>query len=456
MTMSRAFDYLLEVNKTAATIRPGKAIAFGGFATILLLICSSVALGERFWPTAFLLDYGLWICGGIAALGIIAAAASRYYLGILVSASGFGFAYLFWSFPALFPPGGAPTGPTLKVMSFNVEENRMEKGVGHLLNLTIEKANPDILLMQECSLIEDDPVFRMTFSGYNILLTQSVGIAYNPKKIKLVQMRQLDFLDTVPRESTNRFGQILVLEWEDKRFNVVNLQLRNDRLRTGFNPKLKAYPEASWQDKAFDSASIYKERYAMFMELVKELKDLPGPVLLTGDFGFTPNGILYPEITSRFADTFSEAGGGTGITSSRGRTSYVFASKHWKPIRSYTLETAASSHKPIVAEVQLMKDESGLVRLEKDPDNDQIVSDPDTAAYEERLAKEDKAKKVQESKEKSDITKPKPSNAQPKGGPAKASKPKAARSKVEKVTFRRSAWAPMYGRDVVRQIKTSQ
>lgn len=93
--------------------------------------------------------------------------------------------------------------------------------------------------------------------------------------------------------------------------------------------------------------------------LLAEVERIEGPRIVCGDFNTPPRGRIYRQLLSRLNDAFQAAGVGIGPTYSTSRPAlridYIFTAGGIDPTHAEVIDTKASDHFPVLAEIALPK-----------------------------------------------------------------------------------------------------
>jgi endonuclease/exonuclease/phosphatase (EEP) superfamily protein YafD len=99
-------------------------------------------------------------------------------------------------------------------------------------------------------------------------------------------------------------------------------------------------------------------RWRQAEELSRWAAEMPGPVLLAGDFNTPADSPLFRENFSRFADGFATAGLGWGYTYYTRRTAlridHILAGTGWHVHRCWVGPALGSPHRPLLADLSWM------------------------------------------------------------------------------------------------------
>lgn len=378
--MSRVAAYLAQIEEKKRRRRGVQRASWAllAVAIAIMLVCWSV--GERIVPGMILVNLG-YIPLVLTAIGFLVWAIFKFNrLAVLVNVVTLLACGWFWFRPVLFSFGKTPSSPVLRVMTYNIQDNLVEEGQGLRLTNTLKEADPDILLIQEAGMLMHDPVRRQTFEKYNVWFTENIAIIVKPNVCKILQLKNIDF-----GTDTHFVAQIALIEWNKKRFYVVNTHLQPWNWTS--EPKSTFEQPGVW-------AHAVNEKDRQMKRLAKEILALKGPVIFGGDFNLRPNGALHAELCQLGNDSFRAAGRGIGGTWGNDRLDYLFATPHWNAIEARVIDSDASDHRPLLTKFELLKAENKLVKAWPDPDGDDVIDDN---TYLEKRERQKAAKKRKES-----------------------------------------------------------
>jgi endonuclease/exonuclease/phosphatase family metal-dependent hydrolase len=108
-------------------------------------------------------------------------------------------------------------------------------------------------------------------------------------------------------------------------------------------------------DYQYEDGRVYEAR-----QLLQALADIKGPLIVVGDFNDLPGAEAHKIMTSQFRDAWVESGAnGEGLSypadKPAKRIDYIFyrISDPIRATRAWTINTLASDHLPVVAELEI-------------------------------------------------------------------------------------------------------
>lgn len=244
------------------------------------------------------------------------------------------------SFAPLFLPNRparpSPQAVPLKIMSYNLHGIPEIDGIVEV----IRREQPDILLIQECSLALGSPDFH----GLDDLYPESS-------------------VDLHPGSGQAVFSRYPLKE--------VRMELKKGRAQKMLI-ETPAGPIAVWNVHPVPPFLVPPELFDEHMAaLVADIAQAKGPLIVAGDFNATRQSEAYQAINHYLMDAHWEAGSGFGFTypappytfmdlhlppAPLWRIDYVFHSRDFLVTDARTLETAGGSdHFPIVVELAVVK-----------------------------------------------------------------------------------------------------
>ena len=325
-----------------------------GLLWLLLIVAVRWGDRQRPWPLELLDTFGLYAFAPFLALGALALALrSRLLLGLCAMAGlvfGQQFGHLFLPGPAQ----AASSGPSLRLLTYNVLGNRNDaRALAELMRVE----QPDVVVIQELS------------AGYAADLARRLGDAYPHRELTRLDdgndgagtFSRLPILEARmlrPLPDSNLF-QRLRIGLGDRTVTLVNVHTEAPRLRTR-NPPGPIPPIV----RGFGSA----EREQELEWLIAETAKLDGPYILAGDFNIAAGSRPYRRFPDRWRDAFRDGGWGFGhtfptryrvwggritISAPLIRIDYILTSPDLAARRAWVPWVDGSDHLPVMAELQL-------------------------------------------------------------------------------------------------------
>jgi endonuclease/exonuclease/phosphatase (EEP) superfamily protein YafD len=156
----------------------------------------------------------------------------------------------------------------------------------------------------------------------------------------------------VPNNS-NRDQQATVTLPDGSAVEVVNVHL------TTAATDLRFWQRVTWRDHRINRARRLHE-LMLVQQALAGSTDFPNtPVLFGGDFNAPATDAVHQQLRRGLSDAFAAAGTGWGDTYHRRfpilRIDYLYASRHFLPVRCHTITTRHSDHRMVVADFVMRK-----------------------------------------------------------------------------------------------------
>lgn len=255
----------------------------------------------------------------------------------------------------------------IKVVTYNVRSlksypNQNKKVSPEAFKATIGKLMPDLLCLQEFSLVASNrqPYLEalqslgLKYFCYNTEENSRLTIA-SRYPIRLIKAQNLG-------NSTNGY---LIAEVNQKgtKFNVVNVHLRSNSV-TGLTNQLA--DEGNLKEKEtwngirqvlgrYKRAAVNRSKQAE--EIATELKKFKDPVIICGDFNDTGQSYTYRILKENRKDAFVQSGQGLGASYAGKipglRIDYILHTPAFQALQCERAPASFSDHHPIVAYLQL-------------------------------------------------------------------------------------------------------
>lgn len=153
------------------------------------------------------------------------------------------------------------------------------------------------------------------------------------------------------RNPTQRSQQITILLPNQLEIEVVNVHLSTAAT------DLRLWKKSAWIEHR--NNRIFRENELLHSQQVLDQTTQVAnvPVIFGGDFNAPATDIVHRQLARDFVDSFASAGTGWGNTFQRRfpilRIDYLYATRHFLPIRSRAVTTRNSDHRMVVTDFQL-------------------------------------------------------------------------------------------------------
>ena len=252
----------------------------------------------------------------------------------------------------LFTSTGASSPPAatkLRIMTYNIH---VGVGMDKKLDLAriaevIKKQKPDLVGLQEVDrgvkrtegrdeIVELAGLTQMQYAFAHNLDYQ--GGQYGVAVLSRFPIRQIDHRKYENRREAERRGMLRV-----------EVDIGGGRIINFANTHL---------DYQFDDGRLFEAE-----QLLRYLENVKGPLIVVGDFNDEPTGNTFKLMMGRFEDAWSRSkakGPGLSYPADKPvkRIDHIFYSKGVRARKAWVVETLASDHIPVVADVELGRIES--------------------------------------------------------------------------------------------------
>ncbi len=329
-------------------------ILAGSLAWLTVLIFVRWGTEPRPWPIEFLDTFALYAFVPMAALIPASFLLRSRALAALALIAGLTFVQQFG--PAVLSKAtfGAPAGPLLRVLTYNVYSANARPAE---LAALVRSVEPDVIVLQELRQSYAAELVGQIGEAY----PYRVGAALNTANDGSGTFSRLPIIEAqafLLREDGNAF-QRLRLQFGDREIALFNVHLATPEIEArrarGRGPRLVRGYETP-------------ERDGELAWLIEETQPLSTPFVLAGDFNLAAGSRPYRQFPERWRDAFSERGWGFGHTWPARRVpwsvpapvwtpliriDYVLSSPELAPTRAWVPWLDGSDHLPVVAELRL-------------------------------------------------------------------------------------------------------
>jgi endonuclease/exonuclease/phosphatase (EEP) superfamily protein YafD len=305
--------------------------------------------GDYWWPATFLLFSPRWIWIVPAFLVLPPAIVFRRRWAWLPALTGFFvlFALMGFSIPwRLALPQKAAKG-TVRIVTANLHGREADAAI---VNDFLTRTQPDVVVLEEF-----DPRMQLPYvrqPGWHLDYAASIFIA---SRWPIAPHKGLD-LEEPPespeelRTHINIWGS--AVRWlvysPAGTFQVVGLHLISPHAALSMTRKDRERAEELLNDNA-------ARRAHELQVLRKRIAEVPGPVILAGDFNTTDDSPIFRQAFPDLKDAFSAAGFGFGTTYVKHRTwlriDHILFDSSWECRRCYTSQDVGSGHRAVLAEL---------------------------------------------------------------------------------------------------------
>lgn len=303
-------------------------LAWANLALVMLVIAAERLPGERWWPT-LLLAYapqGIWAVPSILLAGYfvfrkrwISALSTFAIVGLVAT--------VLMGAPI---PHKQPVEPSdVRILTWNLWYGRGGPSVADLALDT----SADIICLQEANPWADRNLAKVMqmeqFKGW-----------------QSTQCGELVILSRFPLKRLKTTNSVL---WASVKVNGQEVWIADAHL---------ALPVSSNPREMLDPSKLYSDELRRRPQVRGLIENLPleHPVIVCGDFNTPPNTEVYRKLSSVMINSFSETGGGLGLSYPKRlplvRIDHIFV-RQAKPIRCWLPEVDASNHYPMCADLKL-------------------------------------------------------------------------------------------------------
>jgi vancomycin resistance protein VanJ len=243
---------------------------------------------------------------------------------------------LLYFFGLNIPFGSSHTvqnGVSLRVMSYNLFGKSATSAV-------IKSVNADVICLQES---RDQQLLQT--------LQQALPNYFMAHEGEVTTFSRFPILSSKVRHLTRSWRTILEadLDVNGTVVRVVNVHFNTLNIQIG--DYYQKHPKPMSQRV---SASIEDRREAVDI-LLEIAANTNTPLLILGDFNTPTRGRLYNSLKTQLEDAFAATGWGFGYSFRSDlpllRIDYVWTNHFIKPTRAFVMDTRASDHRPLIAEV---------------------------------------------------------------------------------------------------------
>ena len=261
---------------------------------------------------------------------------------IVLANTAVGAAFLLTFLGFNIPMGGAghSASSSFRLMTLNTRVGI--NGVDKIVRL-VESQSPDILCLQETRGWRNNPdplqpILRR-LPGWNMERAGDVATLSRHPIERVTSYPMLPLMDRSALQTTIRLpqGAVTIL---NVHYNT-NYRRRPEPNRPGL-PRLSLRALARWEQTSV---------------VLNASDSVAGPRIVAGDFNNPPRGLTYGRLRERFTDSFRAAGWGFGYTFRSDlplmRIDYIFTSPEIGVAGCRSLDSDASDHRAVVADLQL-------------------------------------------------------------------------------------------------------
>lgn len=291
------------------------------------------------WSLATLLSYGprwIWLLPPLALAPAAYFPSFRWSRGVPLAWAAFIAAVpiLQYEFGRFTSPD--EQGNVIKVVSMNAAS----KGDPAALRLVLDRERPDIVIAQEWA----RPKEPMVMPGYSLLCQEALCVLspYPMERAGVLDRRDIGGWNLMAAltKVTTPYGDIMIgnVHLDTPREGIEAVQRRES-------------------DAVEELQSNIVSRGLESRLVSKWLAEVPGPLLIAGDFNLPADSAIYRKHWTRWADAFDVAGWGYGWTKYTSwwgvRIDHIlFDPAHWEAIEAWVGDDVGSDHRPVIARVR--------------------------------------------------------------------------------------------------------
>lgn len=270
-------------------------------------------------------------------------------------------------------PNGNPSAPSefargqavpLRVMTYNIQYgyNGLPAGAGRALDMdgiadVIRQADPDVVALQEVDVhwgARSNFMDELQYLADKLGMHPFFGFIY-------------DFDPLQPGQERRQFGPALLSKHEILRAENHPLsRISSQQPELGLQP-LPGFPEIVINVKGNQVHVFSTHTYWLAQdvrqleveEMIKYLDETKGPRILMGDFNAYPGDPEMKSMAGAYTDVFAKVGEGPSGTypaiKPTNRIDYIFTSPEIQAERAWVIDSTASDHRPVVADLTLRR-----------------------------------------------------------------------------------------------------
>lgn len=328
--------------------RTGCAPRFVGRLALAYLACLAalgflgMGVAERWWLGTLAAYLPQWPFAAIGlALAALCALVRAWRPALAVAAGSALFFVLCGGFMLGSPQASEPG--TLRVLTYNVHGGRA--GLDALAEVILRE-RPHIACLQEADWPNRVRGFSHAMAtrlkGYRCFSSRGLMVA---SRIPLLSTRT----ELLSKQSEFRPALVVTARLGDTEVSVICVHFANGRANQTLFKRtdgLEAY---------FDAAADIREAQAV--SITNLVGKIDRPLVVCGDFNTPPRGHVYSQLAAVLTDSYRESAIGLGCTYPSSlpmlRIDYIWHNRHAEALQSRVINTRASDHRPVVAEITL-------------------------------------------------------------------------------------------------------
>lgn len=279
----------------------------------------------------------------------------------------------YWLLPYYYQMGGSnqvvATGASLRVMTYNVHNLNAnawleEESVPEKIKALIERENPDVLVLQEFTILREPLVldFPYKYGTLSDKVNSAGNIIYSKFPIVNQGIHELPQPEGSQKKSRIPWVDIA---WQNHHIRVYNLHLYSVGLRREYYEnldKLSSKNQEELQEDLYQIGGTLKQAFERrayqvdYLDSLFEAEEMP--LIVAGDFNDPPCSYTFHQLNKHLEDAYYAAGKGWFSTFNNSpsplRIDYILYSEKRFRCHNYTvIQERLSDHYPVVAEFSL-------------------------------------------------------------------------------------------------------
>jgi endonuclease/exonuclease/phosphatase family metal-dependent hydrolase len=338
-------------------------IAYTLVLSLYLLV--RLIFGDRFWLLAFANNFAPFYFFPLAflvPLTLFLKARRAFLLTLPLVLVGSG-----WVGPYFIPKSlAAPTGPTLRVATFNVWGDNLRLSE---VEAWLRQTDADLVVLQEIPASYADHGIPSLKNLYPYQFNQSWQWGnFLMSRYPFRDGESLDMMGNGSRPGQQR----IVIDVGGQPVAIYNIHFLVPMLN---EPRLSGRVLSRFNNPFLNLALSYEDtwRNVEIRNLLKRLETEPYPFIVAGDFNTSDQSVIYGELAARMGDSFREAGTGFGTSwplpvakeipdfvPPLVRIDYIWHSRHFRAINASQGPRLGSDHLPLFATLELISKTNGM------------------------------------------------------------------------------------------------